>query len=123
MAPLIPINVVLFCNVLVITLLLKEEKDMELIQIRVDSETKAAAIALFDALGMDLSTAIRSFLKKAIAEGGMPFDMKLDESTLKAMAAVRSMRETSEANGNSKMTLDEINEEIAKARKERKAKK
>lgn len=123
MATLISINVVLLCNVFVITLLLKEEKDMELIQIRVDSETKAAAIALFDALGMDLSTAIRSFLKKAIAEGGMPFDMKLDESTLKAMAAVRSMRETSETNGNSEMTLDEINEEIAKARKERKAKK
>ena len=41
---------------------------MELIQIRVDSETKVAAIALFDALGMDLSTAIRSFLKKAIAD-------------------------------------------------------
>ena len=91
---------------------------MELIQIRVDSETKAAAIALFDALGMDLSTAIRSFLKKA--EGGMPFDMKLDEATLKAMAAVRSMRETSEANGNSKMTLDDINQEITKARREKK---
>lgn len=96
---------------------------MELIQIRVDSETKAAAASLFEALGMDISTAIRSFLKKAIAEGGMPFDMKLDESTLKAIAAVRSMRETSETNGNSEMTLDEINEEIAKARKERKAKK
>ena len=95
---------------------------MELIQIRVDSETKAAAIALFDALGMDLSIAIRSFLKKAIAEGGMPFDVKLDESTLKAMAAVRSMRETSEANGNSKMTLDQINEEIKKARKNRQKK-
>lgn len=119
MATLISINDVLFCNTFVITLLLKEEKDMELIQIRVDSETKAAAIALFDALGMDLSTAIRSFLKKAIAEGGMPFDMKLDESTLKAMAAVRSMRETSEANGNSKMTLEEINDEIKKARKNR----
>ena len=110
----------MLCNVFVITLLLKEEKDMELIQIRVDSETKAAAIALFDALGMDLSTAIRSFLKKAIAEGGMPFDVKLDESTLKAIAAVRSMRETSEANGNSKMTLDEINEKIKEARKARK---
>ena len=90
---------------------------MELIQVRVDSETKQAAVSLFEALGMDLSTAIRSFLKKAIAEGGMPFDMKLDESTRKAMAAVKSMRETSESNGNSKMTLGEINEEIAKARK------
>ena len=95
---------------------------MELIQVRVDSETKQAAVSLFEALGMDLSTAIRSFLKKAIAEGGMPFDMKLDESTRKAIAAVRFMRETSEAIGNDEMTLDEINEEIARARAERKAK-
>lgn len=93
---------------------------MELIQVRVDSETKAAATALFEALGMDLSTAIRSFLKKSIAEGGMPFDIKLDESTLKAIAAVRSMREISEANGNSKMTLDDINREIKQTRKDRK---
>ena len=96
---------------------------MELIQVRVDLETKEAAASLFEALGMDISTAVRSFLKKAIAEGGMPFEMKLDESTRRAMTAARSMRETSENNGNSEMTLDEINEEIAKARKERKARK
>ena len=102
---------------------MKGGETMELIQVRVDSETKEAAVSLFEALGMDLSTAIRSFLKKAISEGGMPFDMKLDESTLKAMAAVRSMRETSERYGNSEMTLDDINEEIAKARKERKVRK
>ena len=56
--------------------------------------------------------------KKAIAEGGMPFDMKLDDSTRRALAAVRSMREASEANGNSEMTLEEVNDEIAKARRE-----
>ena len=91
---------------------------MELIQVRVDSETKAAAASLFEALGMDISTAVRAFLKKAIAEGGMPFDMKLDDSTRRALAAVRSMREASEANGNSEMTLEEVNDEIAKARRE-----
>ena len=96
---------------------------MELIQVRIDSETKAAAIMLFDALGMDLSTAIRSFLKKAIAEGGMPFDVKLDENTRKAMLAVKNMRAASEENGNSSMTLEEINEEISKAREERKSEK
>ena len=91
---------------------------MELIQVRIDSETKAAATSLFEALGMDISTAVRAFLKKAIAEGGMPFDMKLDDSTRRALAAVRSMRETSEANGNSEMTLEEVNDEIVKARRE-----
>ena len=48
----------------------------------------------------DLSAAIRSFLKRAIAEGGMPFDVRLDEAALRATAAVASMRETSKANGN-----------------------
>ena len=96
---------------------------MELIQVRVDADTRAAAASLFEALGMDISTAVRSFLKKAIAEGGMPFDMKLDDSTRRALAAVRSMRETSQANGNSEMTPEEVNDEIAKARKEREARK
>jgi hypothetical protein len=48
--------------------------------------------------------------------------MKLDESTLRAMSAIKAMRTVSEENGNSEMTLDDINAEIAKARKERKAK-
>lgn len=36
--------------------------------------------------------------------------------TRRALAAVRSMREGSEANGSSEMTLEEVNDEIAKAR-------
>lgn len=95
---------------------------MELIQVRVDSETKKEATALFEELGLDLSTAIRSFLKKAIAVGGIPFEIRLGNNTRRAMEAVRSMRETSEANGNRDMTLDEINSEIAAARRERKEK-
>ena len=95
---------------------------MELIQVRVDEETKIAANALFEALGMDMSTAIRSFLKRAVAVGGMPFELKVDEATRKAMLAVNSMRDTSERNGNSEMSLEQINEEIEEARKEGKTK-
>lgn len=93
---------------------------MAWIRVNIDKETKVAASAIFEPLGMDLSTAIKAFLEKAIAEGGMPFAIELDETTRQAMQAAQSMRETSEKNGNSTMTLDEINEEIAKARKERK---
>ena len=95
---------------------------MELIQIRVDEETKKKAIALFDALGLDLSTAVRAFLKKAIAVGGMPFDLRIDLLTDRAKAAVNKMQQTSQENGNSEMTLEEINEEIAATRRERKEK-
>ena len=96
---------------------------MTVLQVRVDEELKNQAGAVYNELGMDLSTAIRMFLKRSVLVGGIPFDTKINESTLKAILAVDHMRTVSEKNGNSEMTLDEINEEIHKARLERKNKK
>ena len=95
---------------------------MPLLQIRVDEELKNQASAIYNELGIDLSTAIRMFLKKSVSEGGIPFDTKVDQSTLSAILSVDKMRTTSENNGNFEMSLDEINEEIKLARKERKNK-
>ena len=92
---------------------------MELIQVRVDSETKAQASQLFESLGLDLSTAIRVFLRKAIIEGGMPFDIKQDRSGQEAIEAMRACQALSKENGNSDLTLDEINEIIAAVRAKR----
>jgi len=89
------------------------------LQIRVDEDLKAQATMVYDQLGIDLSTAVRMFLKKSIAVNGIPFDVKNDSSRDRAMAALNSMRNTSLENGNSEMSLDEINEEISKYRKER----
>ena len=96
---------------------------MAVLQIRLDDELKNQAIAIYNELGIDLSTAIRMFLKKSVSTGGIPFDTKIDEITLKAIKAVDHMRTASEQNGNSSMTLDDINEEIKKARLERKKQK
>ena len=52
-----------------------------LVQLRVDNELKRQAIELFDALGLDLSTAIRIFLTRAVKEEGIPFPMVLKEET------------------------------------------
>ena len=90
------------------------------LQVRIDEELKNQATMVFDQLGIDLSTAVRMFLKKSVAVNGIPFEVKNDSSRDRAMAALNSMRTTSEENGNSEMTLDEINAEIAKYRKERK---
>lgn len=55
-----------------------------LIQFRVDEDLKNEASALFEELGIDLSTALRIFLIRSVKEKGMPFDMKLDiESEIK----------------------------------------
>lgn len=95
---------------------------MAVLQIRINDELKNQAVALYNELGIDISTAIRMFLKKSISVGGLPFDTKVDLQTLNAVLALENMRNTSEANGNSSMSLDEINEEIKKARQERKNK-
>ena len=43
--------------------------------INIDEETKKKAQELFKDLGMNLTTAINIFLKQAIREQGLPFDV------------------------------------------------
>ena len=95
---------------------------MAVLQVRVDEELKNQAAEILDAIGVDLSTAVRMFLKKVIIERGIPFDTRIDESSLKFQMAIREMQRISEQNGNSEMTLEEINEEIRLAREERRKK-
>lgn len=91
------------------------------LQIRIDEELKQQATKVYEDLGMDLSTAIRVFLRRSVSINGMPFELVNGTTEEKALWAIENMRETSRLNGNDKMTLDEINEEIAEARRERKA--
>ncbi|MCB5220212.1 type II toxin-antitoxin system RelB/DinJ family antitoxin [Lactiplantibacillus pentosus] len=46
------------------------------VSIEVNPTDKQLASELFDHLGLSLSTAINIFIKKSIAEGGMPFEVK-----------------------------------------------
>ena len=46
------------------------------IQLRVDDFLKSAADELFASLGLDTSTAIRMFLTMAVETGGIPFEVK-----------------------------------------------
>lgn len=93
---------------------------MAVLQVRIDDELKNQATAVYNELGMDLSTAIRMFLKKSVIVGGIPFETKIDKDTLNAIIAIDNMRSISEQNGNSNMTLEDVNEEIKLARLERK---
>ena len=95
---------------------------MAIIQIRIDEQLKSKATAVYNEIGVDISTAIRIFLKKSVAVGGFPFDTKIDGETLRAILSLDRMRDTSEQNGNSEMTLDEINHTIHQTRVERKKK-
>lgn len=47
--------------------------------LRIDSELKMQASELFNALGMDLSTATGIFFRQALRCHGLPFEVKLDD--------------------------------------------
>lgn len=92
-----------------------------LVQIRLDDELKSEACALYEALGIDLPTAVRMF-KRSVMVKGIPFSMTLPKQEYKAERAVRAMREISEEaskNGVADMTLEEIEDEIATVRREK----
>ena len=50
------------------------------INVNVPSDVKEEATNLFNSLGLNMSTAINMFLKKAIFERGIPFEVKQQPS-------------------------------------------
>lgn len=49
--------------------------------IRIDPELKDGAGAIFDELGLTLSTAVNVFLRAVVREGGIPFEMRVHGKT------------------------------------------
>lgn len=58
------------------------------ISIRMDSDLKAKADALFGELGMNLSTAFNVFVRQSLREGRIPFDISLNQTNKETIAAV-----------------------------------
>ena len=90
------------------------------INLRVDNDTKNGIEAFCKGIGSDVSTITRMFYACCINEGILPFTPKY-KPIVTAQQAINAMRECqkiSSANGNSEMTLDEINEVVSECRKE-----
>lgn len=61
-------------------------------QIRIDSDIKKEATALFSRLGLDMSGAVNLFLHQCVLRGGLPFPVEMpaySKQTLDAMAEAR----------------------------------
>lgn len=58
------------------------------ISIRMDSELKNQADALFSDLGMNISTAFNIFVRQSLREGGIPFKICLDQPNNETIAAM-----------------------------------
>ena len=51
---------------------------MSQIAVRVDDKLKKDATEVFSELGLDMSTAVKLFLKQSVLTRSIPFDVKLD---------------------------------------------
>ncbi len=90
-----------------------------LVQFRTDETSRIKAVKICEQLGIDLQTYMRMCISRLISENGVPFSMKVqDLPKNKGILALREMGRISEEKGNDEMTLYEINEEIANARKD-----
>lgn len=59
------------------------------LNIRTDKEVKTSAEKVFAQLGLNMSTAVNIFLRQAIRQGGLPFEVKLDVPNETTAAAIR----------------------------------
>ena len=92
-----------------------------LLQVRVDRELKEQTASIYDAIGMDLPTAIRMFFKRTVMVGGLPFDGRLVPQDGTARRAFASMRRKVEASQEEEPSLDEINDYISAIRSDMKS--
>ncbi len=91
--------------------------------VRMDSGLKSSFDSLCSQFGMSANTAMNIFAKAVVQRGKIPFEIRGDKSVaaeendgLKAFRAIRAM---AEAGSFPEMSLEEINEEIRAARRER----
>lgn len=82
---------------------------MALLQVKVSEDLKTRSNELFKELGLDLTTAIRIYLKKCVLEGGIPFDIKLGEYSTEALKTTPIKRDNLETDEDSE---DDSEDEI-----------
>ena len=86
--------------------------------IRMDETLKRQFDALCADFGMIATTAFNIFARAVVRERKIPFEIQASEEVTRAsgMQAFLALRTEAKKNGVQDMTLDEINEEIQRAR-------
>jgi len=97
------------------------------LSIRIDRGLKDEADKVFNEMGMNLTTAITIFVRQAVRQKKIPFEIALNTghdkniSLLDAMAASERIWESAVRTGLVQMSMEDIDAEIKEARAERKA--
>lgn len=85
------------------------------ITIRMDANLKVQAEALFNELGMNLSTAFNIFVRQSLREGAIPFKIHLERLNAETIAAMEEAKRI--ANDPSVKGYTDINELFAELEK------
>lgn len=88
-----------------------------LVQFRADETEKMEAIQICERLGLNLPAYLRMCMSRLVREQGVPFSMRLENVENPGVAAMKRASQIAAERGISDMTMDEINAEIAEARK------
>jgi len=81
------------------------------VTLRVDKELKEQADALFEDMGLSLNTACRMFLKRAVQEQRIPFEVRrADRKTLRAISDAERGKDLSRDFDSVDELLDELKE-------------
>ena len=74
------------------------------LNIRVDEELKSKAEAIFNELGINMSTAMNMFLRYSVRYGGIPFDLRIEKPNEETQAAIDNVNN----NRNMSKTFDSV---------------
>lgn len=79
---------------------------------RIDSELRSQSEAIYSALGLSLGTAINVFLKKSVAVGGFPFDVRLDVPGRETVVAMLEAEKIAKDSSVEAMSVEDALEEL-----------
>jgi DNA-damage-inducible protein J len=85
------------------------------LSIRMNVETKKEAEAMFDSLGMSLTTAINIFIKQSLRTRGIPFQITMDTPNAVTLAAMEEARQL--ANDPNAKTYANVEDALAELKK------
>lgn len=64
-------------------------------QIRIDADIKKQTTALFNELGLDMSSAVNLFLHQCVLRGGLPFNVEMPHYSQRTLDAMNEARHIS----------------------------
>lgn len=83
---------------------------MSQINIRMDDNLKKQADELFNELGLNMSTAITMFIKQAVRQKGIPFEVSTKTDPFYSKENMRYVKEAVKSANEGKLTSHELTE-------------